>query len=309
MFQFKKKVFKSSENVSVQDTPSPTDVEITCSYFKLPSTSCLRQQHWDKMKHWPVRRQALRLRHQEPCPQWPASCSAQYSAACWSVTGNQSHPVSQQQATNHIQCHNNRLPITSSVTTAGNQSHPVSQQSHPVSQHCRQPIPYSVTTGNQSHPVSQQQATNHSQCHKVCALFPHNQEQQLPSLHPLIHSFWNHTGKWVCVLGRVGVVCGCQLFWSDSVPSKSGTKCTAACILMSSHINVVSSDPFWVFALVCAFRRQAYVYMCACACTYACACVCMHPCIHACVHAHVSMCMCVSVWRREGRGDVTSLTS
>ena len=31
MFQFKKKVFKSSENVSVQDTPSPTDVEITCS--------------------------------------------------------------------------------------------------------------------------------------------------------------------------------------------------------------------------------------------------------------------------------------
>ena len=96
---------------------------------------------------------------------------------------------------------------------------------------------------------------------------------------------------------------------SYSVPSKSGTKCTAACILMSSHINTVSSDPFWV----CAFKWQAYVYICACIHVYACACVGTHPCIHARVHAHVCtcvrMCMCVSVWRREGGGDVTSLTS
>ena len=127
-----------------------------------------------------MRRQALRSRHQEPCPQWPASCSAQYSAACWSVTGNQSHPVSQQQATNHIQCHNNHIQCHN---TAGNQSHTVSQlaTNHIQCHNNRQPItssvttitssvttlqvPYSVTTGNQSHPVSQQQATNHIQCH------------------------------------------------------------------------------------------------------------------------------------------------
>ena len=139
-------------------------------------------------------------------------CNRQPITSSVTTAGNQSHPVSQQQATNHIQCHNNRQPITSSVTTITS-SVTTLQATNPIQCHNWQPITSSVTTtGYQSHPVSQQQATNHSQCHKVCALFPHNQEQQLPSLHPLIHSFWNHTGKWVCVLGRVGVVCGCQLF-------------------------------------------------------------------------------------------------
>ena len=74
--------------------------------------------------------------------------------------------------------------------------------------------------------------------------------------------------------------------YSPGVPSKSGTKCTAACILMSSHINTVSSDPFWVCALVCAFKRQPYVYVCACMHVYSIRmCLCVHVYMHTCVRA------------------------
>ena len=102
---------------------------------------------------------------------------------------------------------------------------------------------------------------------------------------------------------------------SDSVPSKSGTKWTAARILMSSHINMVSSDPFWVFALVCAFRRQAYVYMCACACVhvYICMCLCVHAsmytCTCPCTRKHVYVCECVEERGRRGCDFFNILTN